>query len=43
MTVFKYAPNHPICDQYRELAREIEERIAEDDDVKKAVREAANG
>ncbi len=43
MTVFKYAPNHPICDQYRELAREIEERIAEDDDVKKTVREAANG
>jgi chromosome partitioning protein len=43
MTVFKYAPNHPICDQYRELAREIEERIAEDDDVMKSVREAANG
>jgi chromosome partitioning protein len=43
MTVFKYAPNHPICDQYRELAREIEERIAKDDAVKLAVREAANG
>jgi chromosome partitioning protein len=43
MTVFKYAPNHPICDQYRELAREIEERIAQDDGVKKALHEAANG
>lgn len=43
MTVFRYAPNHPICDQYRELAREIEERIAKDDEVRLAIREAANG
>jgi chromosome partitioning protein len=43
MTVFRYAPEHPICDQYRAVAREIEDRIAKDTEVKKAVREAANG